>query len=66
MKGRMYLTVGRESRGRRRLLAVISDGSPQYGDNDITVLNVEIVQSQKEAEEWFERMKSERPWETRQ
>lgn len=46
-------------------IAVISYGSPQLGDKDITVLSVEKVNNMKEAKKWFKKMKIEQPWECR-
>jgi|FreactcultureFD7_1027221.scaffolds.fasta_scaffold49227_1 hypothetical protein len=50
---------------RNDLIAICSDGSPQLGHEDITVLSVERVNSVKAARDWFRRVKKERPWETR-
>lgn len=47
-------------------LAVISDGSPQRGDENVEVLDVELCSSVAGAKEWFERAKIMKPWETRQ
>ena len=60
----LYLTTGRTDDG--RLLAICSDGTPQLGHKEIKVLTLEVVQSVKEARQWFRRVKIERPWETRQ
>lgn len=61
---KIYLTVDRKKRQPENdgYVAVISQGSPQRGDKNITVLSVEIVQNIKEAKAWFERMKVEQPW----
>lgn len=59
-----YLTTGRVEDG--RLMAVCSDGSPQWGHAHVTVLSVECVASEAEARVWFDRIMLERPWETRQ
>lgn len=71
MNGHLYLTVGREKEWNQThtlygFIAVISEGQPQLGDEHCTILDVEIVQSMKEAKAWFKRMKIERPWEPRQ
>lgn len=58
-----YLTTGPDGQG--RLLAVCSRGSPQKGDRDVIVLDVEIVRDEAEARAWFERVLIERPWEAR-
>jgi hypothetical protein len=60
----IYLTVEREKRQPENdgYIAVISQGQPQLGDRDITVLDVEVVKNMKEAKAWFKRMKVEQPW----
>lgn len=60
----LYLTIGRDSKG--RLLALCSDGSPQRGHDDAIILSVEVVENEAAADAWFMRMQLERPWETRQ
>jgi hypothetical protein len=60
----LYLTTGPDKEG-RGLLALISDGSPQWGDEEITVLDVEIFQSIEEAREWFAEMQILQPWNRR-
>ena len=62
---RMYLTVGDNPNG-GGLLAIVSLGQPQFGDERCTVLTLEVVKNMKEAKQWFRRMKIERPWEPRQ
>jgi hypothetical protein len=64
---RMYLTVDKEKRQPQNdgYIAVISQGSPQRGDENILVLDVTIVQSHEEASAWFDRQCHERPWEQR-
>ena len=62
---RMYLTVDRD-RENGGLIAVISLGSPQVGDKEITILTVERVKNMKGAKAWYRRMKVEQPWATRQ
>ena len=59
----IVLTVGRDKKG--GLLAIISDGSPQLGDEEVTILSVKVVKNKKAAREWFKRMTVERPWEER-
>ncbi len=63
----VYLTVAREKRQPQNdgYVAVISMGSPQFGDKDTQVLSVEIVPNMKAAKAWFKKMKLERPWEVR-
>lgn len=60
----IYLTVGDDPKG-RGLLAIMSRGSPQRGDKNVTVLTLEVVKNMKEAKAWFRRMKIEQPWEIR-
>ena len=60
MKHGAYLTYGKHASG--KLLAVISDGSPQHGHEDVTVLTVKLVDSPADAKRWFKEMKRERPW----
>lgn len=62
---RHYLTVGPDPKG-RGLLAIISEGSPQRGDKNVTVCTLELVKNMKQAKKWFRQMMAERPWETRQ
>lgn len=59
----IYLTTGKDSKG--RLLAIMSQGSPQHGDEHVTVLMMEVVKNQKTARQWFRQMCVERPWESR-
>lgn len=63
----LYLTVSREKREPQRdgYIAVITQGQPQLGDAETTVLTVGIVRNMKEAKAWYRRMKIERPWEPR-
>jgi hypothetical protein len=60
---KLVLTWGPTRDG--RMIGVISDGSPQLGDDGVTCLAVELCPTQRDAEAWFERMKVERPWEAR-
>lgn len=64
----LYLTVGREKRQPQNdgYIAVISQGQPQFGDANVTVLSVQVVPNMKAAKAWFKRMRAERPWEARQ
>lgn len=61
---RIYLTVDREKRKPQNdgYIAVISQGQPQFGDEEVTILTVEVVKNMKEAKAWYKRMKLERPW----
>lgn len=64
---KIYLTVATEKRQPQDdgYIAVISQGSPQKGDGMTVILDVELVANLDEAEQWFEKMLVERPWETR-
>lgn len=57
----MYLTVDKDNE-KGGCIAVISMGSTQLGDKNITVLTVERVKNIKEAKIWYKRMKVEQPW----
>lgn len=63
-QNRMYLTVDRERCQPENdgYIAVISMGQPQLGDEECTVLDVEVVKNMKEAKAWYKRMKIEQPW----
>lgn len=62
----IYLTIDDDPKG-RGLVAIMTQGHPQLGDNHITVLTLEVgFKTVKAARKWFKRMKVERPWETRQ
>lgn len=60
----IYLTVGNDPKG-SGLLAIMTEGHPQRGDANCTVLTIRRVKNHNEAQEWFRRMKVERPWESR-
>jgi hypothetical protein len=64
---KMYLTVAREKREPQKdgYIAVITRGQPQLGDEEVTVLTVEVVKNVKEAKAWYKLMRVERPWELR-
>ena len=59
----LFLSYAKMEDGRN--LAVCSDGTPQLGHDPVTVLTLEVVQSFKEAKQWFSEVKKTRPWETR-
>lgn len=63
-KDYLYLTIGDDPKG-RGLLAVMTQGHPQWGDHRCVILTMEIVKTEQEAQVWFDRMKIERPWEPR-
>ncbi len=47
-------------------MAVITDGEVQKGDENVTVLDVKLCDTVKEAKEWGREVLIEKPWETRQ
>lgn len=57
-----YLTCGNDPKG-RGILAIISLGSPQRGDEEVTVCDVEVFPSKKAAKKWYRRQMKARPWE---
>lgn len=59
---RYYLTCGSDPHG-RGILAIISLGSPQRGDDEITVCDMEVCKSMKAAKKWYRRQMKTRPWE---
>lgn len=61
---RYYLTTGKNPNG-KGLLAIISLGSTQLGDENVTVCDLEVVKNMKEAKAWFKRAMAERLWEPR-
>lgn len=65
---RIFLTVAREKRQPQNdgYIAVISQGSPQLGSEQTTILTLQVVRNRKAAMAWYRRMIVERPWETRQ
>jgi hypothetical protein len=61
---KIYVTIDKNPRG-PGVLAVISQGQPQLGDQEVTILTFEVLPNRKAAKQWFRRMKVERPWEIR-
>lgn len=66
-----YLTVSREKKWNKDhtlygYIAIISLGQPQFGDEQCTVCDVEIVDNMRSARQWYKRMMVEKPWEPRQ
>lgn len=61
----LYLTVALKKRQPENdgYLAVISQGNPQLGDKQTTVLTVEVVENMEAARRWFKQQCEERPWE---
>ena len=61
----VVLTVGWDG-SRGVYMAVITDGSVQDGDENVSVLDVELCATKDEAEEWGRKTMLEKPWDTRQ
>jgi len=57
-----YLTLGPDPKG-RGILAIISLGSPQRGDTEVTVCDNKICKTEKAAQKWYRRQMRARPWE---
>jgi hypothetical protein len=66
IEGRIYLTLSPEKRRDGGYLAVLSEGQPQFGNEEITILSAEVVKNKKAAKIWGRKMLAERPWETKQ
>lgn len=65
-----FLTTGDTTTedGEKRILAIISDGSPQYGHRDVSVLTLEtftLGTPYSAIRRWYKKMKQEKPWEPR-
>lgn len=56
-----YLTTDKNPNG-PGLLCVISLGSPQKGDREIAVCDVEICKNMKAAKQWYRRQMKDKPW----
>jgi hypothetical protein len=63
MSEKKYYLTTRWSKGHKAYLATISLGSPQKGDTDVVVCDVELFNTPEEAYAWFERMMISKPWE---
>lgn len=61
----IILTVGWDG-CRGVYMAVVTDGSVQDGDENVSVLDVELCKTREDAEEWGRKTMLEKPWETRQ
>lgn len=61
----LYMTTGPHPRDESKILAVISDGSPQYGHSPVTVLTMDTFDTIDATKSWFVRCKITRPWEPR-
>ena len=64
-ENRIYLSVLPSTPKGRELLAVMTQGSPQFGDKEVVVLTIEVVPDMNAANKWYDRMLIERPWVTR-
>lgn len=66
-ENKIYLSVDRKKRQPQNdgYVAILSYGSPQLGDKNVTILTVEVVHNMKAAKCWYKQMLIERPWETR-
>jgi len=63
----IYLTIGPDPKNRNRLMAVVTDGNAQAGDDPVTVLTLENnFPDRAAAKAWFDYVKLTRPWVTRQ
>lgn len=56
-----YLSTNKNPKG-DGLLAVISDGHPQRGHQDIEICDVEVVKNIKEAKAWYRQRCRDLPW----
>lgn len=57
-----YLTCDDDPKG-RGILAIISLGSPQFGDKEVAVCDIEICKSMKAAKKWYRHQMKTKPWE---
>lgn len=58
---RYYLTTAPNPNG-PGVMAVISLGSPQYGDTNVVVCSVTVRKSIRAANNWFKKQMKTRPW----
>jgi hypothetical protein len=65
MSERLFLTYAWKA-DRNGYLAVVSEGHPRLGDEEVTVCTVALLPTPRACRQWFRRMRKERPWETRQ
>lgn len=56
-----YLTCGDDPHG-RGILAIISLGSPQRGDKEVTLCDLEVCKNMKAAKKWYRRQMETKPW----
>lgn len=64
MTAKLYLTVDDDPDG-DGMIAILTQGHPNRGDEEVIVCNVKRVQTRDEADAWFKRQCVERPWEVR-
>lgn len=60
-----YLTVNKDNKA-GGLIAVITLGQPQLGDQNVHVCSVSRQPSVKAAKRWYREQLKTKPWETRQ
>lgn len=58
----LYLTNSPHPSEPGKILAIITDGQTRCGSPDMIVLTLDVFNTAKEALQWFERCKIERPW----
>jgi hypothetical protein len=56
-----YLTYDKNPKG-KGILAIISLGSPQRGDAETTICDIEICKNVKAAKKWYARQMKTKPW----
>lgn len=47
---------------KQKYLAVISEGHPKKGDENIKVCTLELFDNKKDAKPWFAKQLEEKPW----
>lgn len=55
-----YISLGRDTKG--RLLAIITKGHPNAGDQKVEVCSAHVVKNRMEAADWFGKSLTEKPW----
>lgn len=66
---KIFVTVGVQPSNTENLVAVISQGHPGMGSDEVTVLTLKSFPKttpKADIQNWAQRMMLERPWETRQ
>lgn len=66
IKHGLYLTTAPDENNKGCIIAVISDGTPQYFHDPVTVLDADRFDSIEAARNWFKKAKLEQPWNPRQ